>query len=95
MNTVHDLFSTSSFKEISPNQISLVPETPPTLGALMGFLLRRRRDIGWVVIKVLVPLQQLLLSKALVALVTLERFLVCVYQHVRLKVALGDGGVRA
>ena len=61
----------------------------------MGFLLRRRRDICWVVVKVLVPLQQLLLPEALVTLVTLERFLVCVYQHVRLKVALGDGRVRA
>ena len=39
------------------------------------------------------PLQQLFLSKALVALVTLERFLICVYEHVRLKVPLGDGGV--
>jgi hypothetical protein len=78
-----------------PDEISLVPETPPALRALVGFLLGRRRDICWVVIKVLVPLQQLLLSKALVALVTLERFLVCVYQHVRLKVALGDGRVRA
>ena len=78
-----------------PDEISLVPETPSTLGALVGFLLWRWRNICWVVIKVLMPLQQLLLSKALVALVTLERFLVCVYQHVRLKVTLGDGRVRA
>ena len=72
-----------------------MPETPPALRALVGFLLRRGRDICWVVIKVLVPLQQLLLSKALVALVTLERFLVCVYQHVGLQVASVDGGVGA
>lgn len=70
-----------------------MPETPSTLWALVGFLFGRWGHICWVVVKVLVPLQQLFLSKALVALVTLERFLICVYKHVRLKVPLGDGGV--
>ena len=78
-----------------PYEISLVSKTPSALRALVRFLFRRRRDICWVVVKVLVPLQQLLLPEALVTLVTLERFLVCVYQHVRLKVALGDGRVGA
>ena len=72
-----------------------MPELPSTLRALVGLLLRRRGHVGWVVIKILVPFQKLLLSEALVTLVTLERFLVCVYQHVRLKVALGDGRVGA
>ena len=45
--------------------------------------------------KVLVSLQQLLLSEALVTLVALKRFLVRVRQHMRLKVASGDGGVGA
>ena len=53
------------------------------------------RDVDWVVINVLVSLQQLLLSKALVTLVALKWFLVRVCQHVRLKVATGDGGVGA
>ena len=68
-----------------------MPETPSTLRALVGLLLRRRGHVGWVVIKILVPFQKLLLSEALVTLVTLEWFLVCVNQHVRLKVALGYG----
>ena len=76
------------FKETSPDEISLAQETPLTLGALVGFLLGRRGGVSRVVMEVLVPLQQLLFPKALVALVALKRFLVCVYQHV-IKAALG------
>ena len=44
----------------------------------MCLLLRSWRHIGRVVVEVLVPLQQLLLPEALVTLVALEGFLVCV-----------------
>ena len=70
-----------------------MPELSSTLRALVGLFLRHRGHVGWVVIKILVPFQMLLLSEALVTLVTLERFLVCVNQHVRLKVALEYGRV--
>ena len=78
-----------------PFEISLVHKTLSTLEALVGLLPGLRGDVSWVVTKVLVPLQMLLLSEALVALVTLKRFLVCVHQHVGLEVASGDGGVGA
>ena len=52
-----------------------------------------RRDISGIVVEILVPLEQLLLPEALVALITLERFLVGVDQHVGLEVPLGDGAV--
>ena len=72
-----------------------MPETPSTLWALVGFLFGRWGHICWVVVKVLVPLQQLFLSKALVTLITLERLLICMGQHVRLQMVLGDGAIRA
>ena len=61
----------------------------------MCLLLRSWRHIGRVVVEVLVPLQQLLLPEALVTLVALEGFLVCVDQHVRLQVPLRDRRVGA
>ena len=80
------------FKDTLPGEITLAQKPPATLRALVGFLLR---NIDWVVINVLVSLQQLLLSKALVTLVALKWFLVRVCQHVRFEVATGDGGVGA
>ena len=76
------------------DQVALVSETSPTLRTLVGLLLGGMRDIGGVVIDVLVPLQQMFLSEALITLVTWEKFLVCLYKHVGLEVALEDGGVR-
>ena len=70
-------------------------ETPSTLRALLSPLLGRWRHIGRVVVEVLVPLQHLLPPEALVTLVALEGFLVCVDQHVRLQVPLRDRGVGA
>ena len=60
----------------------------------MSLLFGRGRDVGWVVVKVLVPLEELLLPEALVTLVTLIRLLVRVNQHVALQVTLGDRAVR-
>ena len=37
-----------------PDEVSLVSETSAALRALVGLLLRRRRDVSWVVVKVLV-----------------------------------------
>ena len=70
-------------------------ETPSTFRAFMRLLLRSWRHIGRVVVEVLVPLEELLLSEALVALITLIRLLVGVDQHVALKMTLGDGAVGA
>ena len=64
-------------------------------GTLVGLLLGRGRHIGGVVVEVLVPLEELLLSEALVALITLIRLLVGVDQHVALQMTLGDGAVGA
>ena len=85
----------NAFKETPPFNISLVHKTLSTFEALVGLLPGLWGDISRVVTKVLVPLQMMLLSEALVALVTLKRFLVCVHQHVGLEVASGDGGVWA
>ena len=85
----------NAFKETPPFNISLVHKTLSTFEALVGLLPGLRGDISRVVTKVLVPLQKLLLSEALFALVALKRFLVCVHQHVGLEVASGDGGVWA
>ena len=63
-------------------------EAAAALGTLVRLLLGGGRYVGGVVVEVLVPLQQLLLSEALVALVALEWLLVCVDQHVGLEVAL-------
>jgi hypothetical protein len=43
-----------------------------------------RRHIVWIMVEVLVSSQQLFLPKGLAALVTLERFLIGVQQHVGL-----------
>ena len=80
---------------VSPDEVPLVSEASVALRALVGFLLRRRRDIGGVVVEVLVPLEKLLLPEALVTLIALERLLVRVDQHVALQVALGDRAVGA
>ena len=61
-----------------PFQIAFVPETPSTIRALFSFLFGRWRHIGRVVVEVLVPLQHLLPPEALVTLVALEGFLICV-----------------
>ena len=71
-----------------PYKISFVPETPATLWALVGLLLGGRWYIGRVMVQILVPFQELLLSEALVTLITLEWLLVCVDQHVGLQMAL-------
>ena len=70
-----------------------MPEASVTLWTLMCLLFRRRRHVGGVVVEVLVPLEQLLLSEALVALVALVGLLVGVDQHVGLQVSLGDRAV--
>ena len=62
----------------SPDEVPLVPEASVTLRALVGLLLGRGRDIGGVVVEVLVPLEKLLLPEALVTLIALEGFLICV-----------------
>ena len=80
----------NSFAETSPEAISLMQETLLALRALVSFLLRHWGDVSRVVTKVLVPLQHMLLLKALVALIALKWFLVCVYQHMRLEAAM-DG----
>ena len=69
-------------------------EASVTLRTLVCLLFRRRRHVGGVVVEVLVPLEQLLLPEALVALVALVGLLVSVYQHVGLQVPLGDRAVR-
>ena len=70
-----------------------MPEASVTLWTLVCLLFRRRRHVGGVVVEVLVPLEQLLLSEALVALVALVGLLVGVDQHVGLQVSLGDRAV--
>ena len=75
------------------DQVSLVSKASVALWTLIGLLLGSWGNIGRVVIQVLMSLEQLLLSEALVALVTTEWFLVGVYEHVRLQVSLRDGGV--
>ena len=77
-----------------PDEVSLVPEGPSTLWALVCLLLWLRRNVVGIVVEVLVPLEQLALPERLVALVALEGFLVSVNQHVGLQVALGNGAVR-
>lgn len=77
------------------DQITLVSEASATLRTFMRLFLRRWWHVCWVVIQVLVSLQQLFLSEALITLIALVRFLVCVYQHMGLKVALGYGTVGA
>ena len=66
-----------------------------TIQALEGLLPRHWGDVSWVVIKILVSLQQLFLPEPLLTLVTLKRFPICVYQHVGLEVSSGDGRVWA
>ena len=78
---------------VSPDEVPLVSEASVALRTLVGLLLGRRRDIGGVVVEVLVPLEKLLLPEALITLITLERLLVRVDQHVALQVALGDRAV--
>jgi len=70
------------------NQVSLVSESFITLRAFVDLLFGRLRHILRVVVHVLVSLQQLFLSEALVTLVALERLLARVYQLVRLQVVL-------
>lgn len=52
------------------------------------YYLWHRYYIGWVVVKVLVSLQKLLLSETLVTLITSVGFLVRVDQHMRFKMSL-------
>ena len=80
---------------VSPDEVPLVSEASVALRTLVGFLLGWGRDIGGVVVEVLVPLEELLLPEALVTLIALERLLVRVDQHVALEVALGDRAVGA
>ena len=82
-------------KPVSPDEVSLVPEASVALRTLVSLLLGRRRDVGWVVVEVLMPLEELLLPEALVTLIALIRLLVRVDQHVALQVTLGDRAVRA
>lgn len=76
-----------------PDQITLVPEGLRALGTLVCLLLGYRRHIVGVVVKILVPLQQLLLSESLVTFITTEWLLVRMNQHVRLKMTLRDGRI--
>ena len=71
-----------------------MPEGSTALGALVRLLLRGRRRVVGVVVEVLMPLEELLLTEHLITLVTLERLLVRVDKHVRLEVALRDRRVR-
>ena len=72
-----------------------MPEASVALRTLVCLLLGRRRDVGWVVVEVLMPLEELLLPEALVTLIALIRLLVRVNQHVALQMTLGDRAVRA
>ena len=63
---------------VSPDEVPFVSEASVTLCTLVGLLLGRWRDIGGVVVEVLVPLEKLLLPEALVTLIALEGFLICV-----------------
>ncbi len=54
-----------------PDEVSLVPEGLSALRALVGLLLGGGGNVVRVVVQVLVPLQELLLPEALVALVAL------------------------
>ena len=78
-----------------PDKVPLVPEASVALRTLVSLLLGRGRDVGWVVVKVLMPLEELLLSEALVTLIALIRLLVRVNQHVALQMTLGNRAVRA
>ena len=69
--------------------IFFVAEIPAKLWALMGLFLKGRLCMGRVVVQFLVPFQELLLSKALITLITLEWLLVCVDQHVGLQIRAG------
>ena len=71
-----------------------MPEGSTALRALVRLLLRGRRRVVGVVVEVLMPLEELLLTEHLITLVTFERFLVRVDEHVRLEVALRDRRVR-
>ena len=77
-----------------PDQVTLVPERLAALRTLVRLLLRGRRRVVGVVVEVLMPLEELLLTEHLITLVTFERFLVRVDEHVRLEVALRDRRVR-
>ena len=70
-------------------------EASVALCTFVSLLLGRGWDIGGVVVQVLMPLEELLLTEALVTLIALIGLLVRVYQHVTLKVALRDGAVGA
>ena len=72
-----------------------MPKASVALSTLVSLLLGRWRDVGRVVVEVLMPLEQLLLPEALVTLVALIRLLVRVDQHVALQVTLGNRAVRA
>ena len=63
------------------DQVSLVSKASVALWTLIGLLLGSWGNIGRVVIQVLMSLEQLFLSEALVALVTTEWFLVGVYEQ--------------
>lgn len=78
-----------------PNQIALVSERLVTRRTHVSFFFRRRRYIVFVVIQIVMALQQLFLSERLVTLLTLVGFLVGMNQHVRLQVSGADRGVRA
>ena len=77
------------------NEVALVTERLAALGALVPLLAGRRGHVVRVVVEVLVPAEELLLPETLVALIALVRLLISVDQHVRLEVALRDGGVGA
>lgn len=59
-----------------PDQVALVSERLPALGALVRLLSGRRGHVQRVMVQVLMPLQQLLLSEGLITLVALEWFLI-------------------
>ena len=63
-------------------------EGPAAFRTLVRLFLWCRRGIVGVVVEVLMALEELLLAELLITLVTFERFLVRVDEHVGLKMAL-------
>lgn len=71
-----------------------IPKRPLTFWALMRLLLRRWRNVRWIVVEITVPFQELLLPERLVTVVALIWFLICVNKHVALEMARRYRSVR-
>jgi hypothetical protein len=77
------------------HQVSLMPERLAAVRTLVCLFPRRQSDVVWIVVDVLVSLQQLLLPERLFAELTLVGLLVRVDQHVRFEMACRDRRVGA